>query len=87
MPKYVFSLDASKVQKTNKLVCLFCATECPVLEVKGKLKGSPPSDIINRLIKRVYRTDEKSRIRPRPKHKSRVVFLCLKGVEYVVLAR
>ena len=57
MPKYVLSLDASKKKKKKKkkLACLFSATEwdCPVLEVKGKLKGSPPSDIINRSIKRV----------------------------------
>ena len=32
-------------------------------------------------------TKKNSRIRPRPKHKSRVVFLCLKWVEYVVLVR
>ena len=30
---------------------------------------------------------KKSRIRPQPKHKSRVVFLRLKWIEYVVLAR
>ena len=35
---------------------MFSATEwdCPVLEVKGKLKESPPSDIINLSIKRVW---------------------------------
>ena len=36
----------------------------------------------------LYRTDENnSQIRPRPKHKSCVVFLCFKWVEYIVLAR
>ena len=46
MPKYVLSLIQIK-----KIFCLFCATDCTVLEVKGKINVSLPSDIINRSIK------------------------------------
>ena len=56
MPKYVLSIDASKVNNKKKLVCLFCATRMrlPCSRGEGHLKWSPPSDIINRSIKRVY---------------------------------
>ena len=46
MPKYVLSLIVKP--KLKKIFCLFCATDCPILEVKGKINMSLPSDVINR---------------------------------------
>ena len=42
MLKCVLSLQV----KTN-LKNLFCTTDCPVLEPKGKIKVSPPSDVFH----------------------------------------
>ena len=33
--------------KNEIIFCLFCATGCPVLVVKGKIKVTPSSEIIN----------------------------------------
>ena len=45
MSKYVLSL---LVKPKLKIFCLLCATDCHVLEVKGKINVSLPSDVINR---------------------------------------
>ena len=45
MPKNVLSL---LVKPKLKMFCLLCATDCSVLEVKGKINVKLPSDVINR---------------------------------------
>ena len=45
MPKYILSL--TKNPNKNSL-CLLCATDCPVFEVKTKINVSVPSGVINR---------------------------------------
>ena len=39
----------------KNILCLLCATDCPVFEVKAKISVSEPSDVINQLkIDRLY---------------------------------
>ena len=30
----------------KKILCMFYATDCPIIEVKGKIKVTPPSDSV-----------------------------------------
>ena len=46
-------LNISSLGQKNpneNILCVFCATDCPVLEVKAKINVSVPSDVINRSI-------------------------------------
>ena len=47
MLKYVLSLLVKPKLKNQTPLSVFFATDCPVLEVKGKINMSLPSDAIN----------------------------------------